>query len=42
MSTTAILMMIAICGLVWGGFLVLLTRAVRHEGAKRRREGDAS
>ena len=42
MSTTAILMMIAICGLVWGGFLVLLTRAVRREAVKRRREGDAS
>ncbi len=35
MTATAITMMILICGLVWGGFLVLLSRAVRHEGRKR-------
>ncbi len=35
MTTTAIAMMIMICGLVWGGFLALLSRAVRHEGRKR-------
>ncbi len=28
-------MMILICGLVWGGFVTLLTRAIRHEGRKR-------
>lgn len=35
MTATAILMMISICGLVWGGFVVLLARAMRHEGRKR-------
>lgn len=39
MSSTAITLMIVICGLVWGGFLVLLTRALRREGAKQRSEG---
>ncbi len=34
MSGLAILMMALICGLVWGGFLSLLARAVRSEGAK--------
>lgn len=36
MSAGAVVMMVAICGLVWGGFLVLLTRALREEGRKRR------
>jgi hypothetical protein len=35
MSGSAIVVMVSICGFVWGGFLVLLTRAVRKEGAKR-------
>ncbi len=35
MSTTAILMMVLICGLVWGGFATLLLRAARREGHKR-------
>ena len=35
MSTVAISFMVLICGLVWGGFLVLLTRAVRSENAKQ-------
>lgn len=35
MTTVATLMMISICGLVWGGFVMLLVRAVRHEGRKR-------
>lgn len=39
MSSVAILMMILICGLVWGGFLTLLMRAVRHEGRKRADDG---
>ena len=39
MTSTAITMMVLICGVVWGGFLTLLSRAVRHEG--RKRAGDA-
>ena len=35
MTTTAIALMVLICGLVWGGFVTLLLRAVRHEGRKR-------
>ncbi len=34
MTATAIATMILICGLVWGGFVSLLIRAVRHEGRK--------
>lgn len=40
MSADAVVMMVAICGLVWGGFLVLLTRALREEGRKKRDRGD--
>ena len=40
MTATATLMMILICGLVWGGFVMLLARAVRHEGRKRVDGGD--
>ena len=39
MTSVAILMMILICGGVWGGFLALLVRAVRHEGRKRVGDG---
>lgn len=35
MTTTAVTMMVLICGLVWGGFATLLARAARHEGRKR-------
>ena len=35
MSTTAIAFMVLVCGLVWGGFALLLLRAVRSEGGKR-------
>ncbi len=35
LSGTAIVMMLAICGLVWGGFVILLTRAIRREGSSR-------
>jgi len=35
MSGSAVVMMVVICGLVWGGFVTLLTRAVRKEGAKQ-------
>jgi len=31
MSTSAIVMMVLICGFVWGGFFVLLTRAIASE-----------
>ena len=34
MTGTAIVTMVVICGVVWGGFALLLTRAVRHEGQK--------
>lgn len=40
MTTTALVTMILICTLVWGGFAVLLVRAVRREGRKRRAEED--
>ena len=35
MTTTATVMMILICGLVWGGFALLLFRASKSEGRKR-------
>lgn len=35
MSPIAIKVMIAVCGFVWGGFVVLLTKALRSEGAKQ-------
>jgi len=35
MSGSAIVVMVVICGSVWGGFLALLWRAIRREGAKR-------
>lgn len=28
--------MVGICGFVWGGFVLLLVRAVRREGEKKR------
>lgn len=34
MTGTAWLISLVICGLVWGGFLFLLSRAVSHEGSK--------
>lgn len=36
MSSAAVVVMVAVCGLVWGGFAVLLNRAVREEGRKTR------
>jgi hypothetical protein len=36
MSSLAIGMMVGVCALVWGGFLILLVRAIRHEGEKGR------
>lgn len=35
MSTVAIKVMIAVCGVVWGGFCYLLARALRSESAKQ-------
>lgn len=35
MSPMALTVMIAVCGFVWGGFVVLLTKALRSEGAKK-------
>lgn len=40
MSTEAILMLVLVGGFVWGGFLVLLVRALRKEGAKQRQARD--
>ena len=34
MTSLAIVTMVVICGLIWGGFAVLLVRAVRSEGRK--------
>ena len=34
MTTAAILFMVLVCGLVWGGFLGLLARAVSFERRK--------
>lgn len=36
MSGLAVAMMVAICGFVWGGFLLLLGRALRSESRKAR------
>ena len=34
MSGSAMVMMILVCGFVWGGFVYLLVRAVRSEADK--------
>ena len=34
MSTSAIVMMVMVCGFIWGGFLYLLIRAMRSEAGK--------
>jgi hypothetical protein len=36
MSPSAVVMMVLICGFVWGGFSAFLTRAIRREGDKQR------
>jgi len=36
MSLSAAVMMVLICGFVWGGFSTLLIRAIRREGDKQR------
>ena len=35
MTTAAIVTMVLICGIVWGGFVALLARAIFKEGKKR-------
>ncbi|MCP4658946.1 MAG: methionine/alanine import family NSS transporter small subunit [bacterium] len=35
MTTTAIVTMVLICGLVWGGFATILVFAIRRERRKR-------
>jgi hypothetical protein len=35
MNGTAILTMVLICGLIWGGFVTLAAFALRREAAKR-------
>lgn len=39
MTSVAWMTLIAVCGFVWGGFLLLLARAIRREAAKARGEG---
>lgn len=36
MSPSAAVMMVLICGFVWGGFSIFLMRAIRREGDKQR------
>lgn len=35
MSGPAVTLMVLVCGIVWGGFLLLLGWAVRQEGRKQ-------
>lgn len=35
MSASAIVMMLVICGVIWGGFVFFLVRAMRSEGKKQ-------
>lgn len=35
MSGVAVAVMVAVCGVVWGGFGVLLVLALRREGSRR-------
>lgn len=41
MTAEAIVAMIGICGLVWGGFATLLWKALASERAKKAREAGA-
>lgn len=34
MSGTALIFMLFVCGVIWGGFTALLVRAIRREGRK--------
>ena len=34
MSGQALVVMVVVCGFVWGGFVLLLLRAIRREGQK--------
>ncbi len=40
MTWQAIVMMVIVCGIVWGGFVGLLVRAIRREGAKQHGESE--
>jgi Flp pilus assembly protein protease CpaA len=42
MNGTAILTMVLICGLVWGGFVTLVILALRRERAKGKDAGCGS
>jgi hypothetical protein len=35
-------MMIFVCGLIWGGFALLLLRAIRRESGKKKQMSDGS
>lgn len=35
MSASAIVMMVVICGIIWGGFVFFLIRAIRSESKKQ-------
>lgn len=39
MTGSAVVMMLLICGFVWGGFVSFLVRAIRREGGKLRADG---
>ena len=39
MSASAIVMMLVICGVIWGGFMFFLVRAMRSEGRKQKAAG---
>jgi hypothetical protein len=41
-SGLAVAVMVAVCGVVWGGFAVLLALALRREGGRRSAGGDPS
>lgn len=41
MSDLSVVFMVLVCGFVWGGFALLLTRAVRRESTKRRTSSDS-
>jgi hypothetical protein len=36
LSGAALVSMVIVCGVVWGGFVTLLARALRREGSKQR------
>lgn len=40
MTASALVVMVAVCSLVWGGFALLLVRAVRQESGKSKRRAE--